>query len=502
MVNHSENKGVVMLIAFYNTKSLGVRFLETALEQNGFETAAVYYKNFNSMKPAVTTEIELNLLRDHIAEQKPMLIGLSVMSSMYLETVDLIIEKIKSSFQIPIVCGGAFASMYPERFLNQGVGFVIRSDGESPIAELADAVYHQTDYSKIPSLCYRADGNNIVNDIAALPVNIDEYGLPAVISKNACYIGNDTITKGDPQRDAMSYEVIASRGCPFTCSYCCCINLRHLLPKGTPPVRTRTVKSVIDELIIAKRELKRLVFVHFYDEIFPNVPGWIDEFVTQYQKHIHLPFTVWSHPLAVNEANLKKLVAIGLREVTMGIQSGSEHIRKDIFHRYEKQEDIIKAAKTLKQSGVRWISYDFMLQHPFETIDDLRETFDILKSFQTPFELQLHGLNFLPGTDIVAMAIEKGILSEEELNKIMYAPMAEQFSTYWKRKNETMSQLVYELIYCQQFKLLRKRAAKMAQDPLSYQRQIHNLYKLGMQLYRVRHLARKADIVLQSKRMK
>ena len=502
MQNQSGSKGVVMLIAFYNTKSLGVRYLETALEKNGFETSAVYYKGFNSVNPAVTTETELNLLRDYIALKKPVLIGLSVMSSMYLETVNLVIETIKSSFQIPVVCGGAFASMFPERFLDLGVPFVIRSDGEIPLCRLADAVCQKTDAAVIPSLCYRVNGENVINDVGALNVNIDDYGLPAVISKDACYIGSDTLTVGDPQRGAMSYEVVASRGCPFTCSYCCCVNLRRLLPKGTPAVRSRSVKSVIDELIIAKRELKRLVYVHFYDEIFPNIPGWIEEFVGEYQKHIHLPFAIWSHPQMVSANTLKKLVAVGLREVTMGIQSGSTHIRKDIFHRYEKQENIIKAAKILKESGVRWISYDFMLQHPFESIEDLRESFDILKHFQTPFELQLHGLNFLPGTDIVPLAVEKGVLSEEELDKIMYASMAEQFGAYWKRDNESLSQLLYELIFCQQFKPLRNKASKMAADPLKHQKQIHSLYKFGRQLYRSRHLARKIDMVLVSKRMK
>ena len=44
------------------------------------------------------------------------MIGLSVMSSMYLETVDLVIGAIKTSFDIPVVCGGAYATMFPGTF--------------------------------------------------------------------------------------------------------------------------------------------------------------------------------------------------------------------------------------------------------------------------------------------------------------------------------------------------------------------------------------------------
>ena len=39
---------------------------------------------------------------------------------------------------------------------------------------------------------------------------------------------------------------------------------------------------------------------------------------------------------------LRKLKSVGLREVIMGIQSGSERVRREVFHRYETQEDILR----------------------------------------------------------------------------------------------------------------------------------------------------------------
>jgi hypothetical protein len=65
-----------------------------------------------------------------------------------------------------------------------------------------------------------------------------------------------------------------------------------------------------------------------------------------------------------------------------------------------------------------------------------------------------------------------------------------------------LSQLVYELIHCQQFRVLRKKAGKLSSEPLKNQKQIHSLYKHSQRLYQLRHLARKADIVLVSRRMK
>lgn len=497
----TNNKKTVVLVAFYNIKALGARYLEAALKKAGYHVVTVFYKDFNSINPRPTTQTELNFLKEIIEKEKPVMVGLSVMSSMYLETADKVIETVKST-NIPIVCGGAYATMFPDRFLDKGVDFVIRADGEISICQLADALSKNTDYKDIPSLCYKENEENKINEIGNILTDIDGYGLPAIECEDAYFIENDKIKQGDPQLGTMSYEVIASRGCPFTCSYCCCVNLRRLFPKGTKYVRTRSVKSVIDELKIVKKKFKKLVFVHFYDEIFPNLPGWVDEFVVEYKKHINLPFTIWSHPKMVDGDMLKKLVSVGLVEVIMGIQSGSERIRKEVFHRYETQEDIIKATRVIRESGVYWGSFDFMLQHPFETIDDLKETYFLVKKLYLPFELQLHGLNFLPGTDIINIALEQGICTKEQMDEIMYAPMQEQFGAYWKRENETMSQLWYRMTYCLQFPGPRKKIEMFENDPLAHKDEIDSIYEKCTKMFKRRYYIKKINIVLRRIKLK
>ncbi|MBE6680457.1 MAG: radical SAM protein [Ruminococcaceae bacterium] len=494
------NKNIV-LIAFYNTKALGVRYLETAMKKAGYSVKTIFFKGFNSQNPKVATEKEIEICASEIMRANPLFIGLSVMSSMYLESVEKLTEKLKT-LGIPLVFGGAFAAMFPERFLNMGASYVIRGDGEIPMVKLANAMLDGSDVSKNPSLCYKREGEVVINEIGDLLEEIDGYGLPTINSENACYIENDTVAYGDPQLDAMSYEVIASRGCPFTCSYCCCINLHRMFPKGVKYVRTRSVESVMAELKEAKKHLKKLVFVHFYDEIFPNTPGWIDEFIVQYKKHIALPFTIWSHPKMVKLDELKKLVSVGLTEVIMGIQSGSPYIRKEIFHRYETDEDIINATQIIRESGVFWASYDFMLQHPFEKIEHLKETYYLVKKLASPLELQLHGLNFLPGTDIVDMAINEGLISREEMDEIMYAPMQTQFDAYWKREDERESRLWYRLAYCWQYKSCRSKCELYEKDIFKYENEIDAMYAKCQKRTKLRYLYKKGRVVLRSLKMR
>jgi len=270
------------------------------------------------------------------------------------------------------------------------------------------------------------------------------------------------------------------------------------MPKEIKTVRTRSVHSVIDELKIAKKELKKLVFVHFYDEIFPNTPGWVDEFVVEYKKHINLPFTIWSHPKMVDEKLLLKLKKIGLTEIIMGIQSGSVRVRKDVFSRNETQADVLKAVSAIQKAKLHG-AFDFMLRHPFETVEDIKETFKLVSQFKLPFELQLHGLNFLPGTDIVEKAIDGGYITKEKMDEIMYAPMQEQFSAYWHREGEKESDLWYKLIYCLQFKGLNKKAMKFANDPFAFEDEINACYIKGEKKAKQAYMIKKIKIVIKSK---
>ena len=492
-----EQKKTVVLIAFYNVKALGVRYLETALEKGGYRVKVIFFKGFNSQDPEVCTAREVELCVEEVSKENPVYVGLSVMSSMYLESVELLCGGLRKT-GIPMIFGGAFASMFPDRMLDLGGTYVVRADGEIPMVKLANAIAAGESGRSFPSVCYRDDdGKVVVNPIGDLLENIDAYGLPTINSKGACYIEHDTVTYGDPQLSSMSYEVIASRGCPFTCSYCSVINLHRMFPKGVKYVRTRSGESVMAELIEAKKQFKKLVFVHFYDEIFPNSPGWIDNFIVQYKKYIHLPFTIWSHPKMVRLDELQKLVSVGLDEVIMGVQSGSPYIRKEIFHRYETQEDIIRATKIIHDSGVYWASYDFMLQHPFEKIEHLKETYYLVREMAMPMELQLHGLNFLPGTDIVDMAINAGLISREEMDKIMYAPMKEQFAAYWKREDERESRLWYRLIFCLQIKSCRKKCDLYATDIDRYEADIDRMYAKCVKAAHRRHVGKKLHVVMK-----
>ena len=123
-------RGHVALVAFYNKKALGVRYLSAALRRDGYEPSVVFFKDFNSVRPAMAEAADLDLLVAELRRIRPLFIGLSVMSSMYLESVYAVLARLREERLAPIVCGGAYATMFPERLIERGADYVLRSDGE------------------------------------------------------------------------------------------------------------------------------------------------------------------------------------------------------------------------------------------------------------------------------------------------------------------------------------------------------------------------------------
>jgi radical SAM superfamily enzyme YgiQ (UPF0313 family) len=179
-------------------------------------------------------------------------------------------------------------------------------------------------------------------------------------------------------------------------------------------------------------------------------------------------------------------VEAGLSKIVIGIQSGSPTIRKEIYHRNESQEDIIACAVSLATLKVPLVIYDFILGHPFETEADLRETLDLCRSLIKPFRLQLHGLSFLPGTNIEKIAVERGAKTWEEIRAEQARPLREQYHAlhWWRQGHEGQDNekiYWYTLIYLTQFprgeRIIRKalKNEKLKQNPSPLLR-LHKFY--------------------------
>ncbi len=487
----------VLLIAFYNARAMGARYLARALEKKGYTVHILFFMEFDSAKPQKPTEQEIELAGDLIRSINPAFIGFSVMSSLYWESVMMLNTFVRRNFSIPVVWGGVYPTLFPEKSLDNA-DYVIRGEGEDAILELFDALDRQEDPGAISNLAMRnTAGELVINEVRPLEQELDRFGYPEIGHERIYTISHNSIKKGDPQISGFTYEMTASRGCPFNCSYCNSTNLKRLYKGKGRFVRMRSVESVMEELLEAKHKIHRLKVIHFWDEIFSSDGKWVKAFVERYKKEIGVPFRIWGHPNMIREDAIQTLVDAGLYQVVIGIQSGSPSVRKEIFHRDESQEAIIQCSRTLAKCGVPKVIYDLILQHPFENLEQLKESYRLCMQLQPPFELQIHSLNFFPGTDIVQIAIDKGIYSIEELENLMYSSLEEQYGSYWvpgKGANKTW----LAMVYLTQFPVLhsRLRRYEKALEEGQEQSGVVKLEKMARKYLRFKNVAQKGLLVI------
>jgi len=444
-----------LFIGLYDTNLLGIRYLSSTLKSHGYSPNLIFLKSFNSYNVDEPTATEYELLFKAIKEHNPGYIGLSIMCSFYLNVVQIIVDRIREFTSVPILIGGAYATLFPEECL-KFADVVFRGESEESIIEFSDALEYEQPYEYIDGLAITTPLGAQINPIRPLIQDLDRLPHPDFGGDNMAYIDNDKILHGDPEASSHRYELTTSRGCPNRCSYCSNSSIRDLYQGKGPFIRQRSVEDVMAEISAVKKRNPGLQLLRFWDEIFPWNKEWIAEFAQAYKTKIGLPFEIWGHPKLSANAGIKDLVGAGLSKIVIGVQSGCPKIRKEIYTRNEKQEEILNCSKMLSEAKVPMVIYDFILGHPFETEDDLKETLALCRSLSKPFTLQLHGLSFLPGTPIEEIAVSKGVKTWEEIRAEQSRPLREQYhSMAWWRQghgaNSNEKVYWYTLIYLSQF---------------------------------------------------
>ena len=481
----------VILIDFYSDGSYGLRYLQNALEHSGYTVKIVFLKKYEESFPKKVTDLEFNLLKELLISEKPLLVGVSLLTSFYVELVEQVTNLIKE-LGILQVAGGIFATLSPE-VAAKLADYVIRGEGEDAIVELADAIYSGGSVSQIQNLVYKNEsGDLITNDMRPLLTDIDKFGFPQTDTGCEYLIDDNKLTIEDPVKNSYAYTVIGTRGCMFTCSFCGSANLRKLSTGLGSYVRKRAVSSVIEELLLAKKKLKKLVFVRFLDGVFPYDKEWVEEFAKEYKEKINLPFNIWTHPLRTDKEIIGILRKAGLYKVAMGIQSGSPTIRNEIFLRKESNEHIILASKVNAELGVPMVEYDFILCHPFETELSIKETYDLCQSLHGSFSLNINGLKFMPETPIVDIAIERGKATAEEINESIYMPIEKQFDFLRKvekyQNHSPEMDFWYNMVCLTQFKFTKRLARKYESNPTKYAARVRKICAFIPKLKKLRKL--------------
>jgi Radical SAM superfamily len=155
---------------------------------------------------------------------------------------------------------------------------------------------------------------------------------------------------------------MASRGCPYPCTYCFNARFNDLYRGKGKTINRYSVDRLLEELLDLKKRYPTQ-FIKFWDDIFAfRTDEWLLEFADKYPRVIGLPFHCLTRADLVRKdpSIIEVLGRAGLHSVTMSIESGNPFIRKHIFKRGMEEKDVQFAFAHCRKLGVRTFSNNIL----------------------------------------------------------------------------------------------------------------------------------------------
>ena len=118
--------------------------------------------------------------------------------------------------------------------------------------------------------------------------------------------------------------------------------------------------------------------------------------------------------MMIGRPQAKLLKFMGCQDVTMGIQHGSEKVRKTLYDRHETNEQIIDAVTGMQENGLR-IKVDTISSVLTRNDEDQKANIDLLLKLPKPFMPSMHGMNYFPSYKLTKIALERGLIDEAEI---------------------------------------------------------------------------------------
>ncbi len=363
---------------------LGIMYLSAQLKKAGHQTDLITTRENYIQK---------------IEEWNPDLIAYSVITGsqhFYFKLNKGIKEKFP---EIKTFMGGPYITFSPQSMEKEPIDIICIGEGEEAIVELANKLEKRKDITKIKNLWVKKDGKIFKNEIRPYIKDIDKLEFP----------DRELIYKYEDQKNNPIKHFIATRGCPYKCTYC--FNHQyHKLYKGKGPlVRYRSVDNVIKEIkeVVEKYPTP---FVYFQDDTIILNKKWVKEFSKRYKEEIKLPFHCHIRANLLTEEIAKDLKKANCYSVHIAIEAGNSKIRNEILKRNMSNEEIINACRLLRKYKIKFMTQN-IIGLPTETIKEAMETLKINLACK-PTYAWVSIFQPYPGTKLGEFAKEKNLLKE------------------------------------------------------------------------------------------
>jgi len=351
---------------------LGLAYVAASLRQRGHDVVLLDGK---------LARLTVGEIRDRVVSDRPDLVGITCMTVEY-PMAARIASGVKARCDVPIVIGGAHVNAVTSQALEEceHFDFGCVGEGEYLIHELIESLGGGRPIDDVPGLLHRRGGAIVSNGTRPYPRNYDDLPFPAW----------DLFALGE------QVPILTHRGCPFQCNFC-----GH---NSGFTARFRSPENVMEEIgHIMERYRPRLI--RFEDETFglnlrrtkAILSGILDQ-----GYHRKVRFSAQTRVDRIDEEFIDLLKESNFETLELGVESGNPIILKSTRKAItlEQVEHAVKLAKSRKLKV--WCK--FILGHPHEDVDTVRDTVDFIAKIN-PDQLSVAIMTPFPGTPIHDMAV-------------------------------------------------------------------------------------------------
>jgi anaerobic magnesium-protoporphyrin IX monomethyl ester cyclase len=411
----------VVLIGFKRQGNLGLGYLASTLRARGYSVAILDFED------------EYENIRSEVQRLEPILVGFSLIFQFYVHRFHSLIRRLRlDGVRAHFTMGGHFPSLSHEHTLElvPELDSVVRFEGELTLLELVDALGLRRDWHGIAGIAYRGESSIVATEMRPLLRDLDELPYPDRDIAPPMILG------------LPEAQMLASRGCARTCSFCSI----HMFYRTAPGkvVRTRKPSEVVREMSMLYDEQGTRLFL-FQDDDFPIFGPvwhrWVREFLACLRESGLAGKAIWKincRADAVDPELFAEMRDAGMCLVYMGLESGTEGGLRTL-NKLISVEQNVRAVQILKDLDIIF-DFGFMLLEPSSTFESVFENVRFLRQIAGDGYVAAEFCRMVPydGTPIKDQLLREGRLRGDVVGPD-YTFLDDRLELFYREVNEALN---------------------------------------------------------------
>ena len=364
----------------------GIAMLAASLNRKGYEKVHLIdavVEDYDAIHPVkdnktfITYGLSDQEMTSKVKKLKPDFIGISALFSSQTECAFSIAQNLKKTIpEIPIAMGGNHATERRNEVMSEEkcIDFILAGEADNTFPELLDKYFGGEDYSDVPGLLYRDNGEIRENSLPTRVHDLDTLPFPAW----HLYDMEKYYDIGMPHNPFLKHreygQIITSRGCPYKCYFCSVPDFNGSAFRFFSAER---VISDVDQLV-KQYSIKELQIL---DDTFTT--DWkrvvdIMEGIKKHKLRITLPNAIrgdYPKDIKKRKLMLNAMAEAGVFQIDISVEHGDQDFLNKVIGKNLDLDTIPITCDLAHEAGMT-VHANFMMGFPFENKQIRQKTID------------------------------------------------------------------------------------------------------------------------------